>query len=397
MADTILILGNGFDLAMGRKTSYKDFLEFADKLFVERDDQLDEFLKKHQIDIGKYKDNLYIQYINENKSTLGENWSNLEIMISQLAEAIDFFRLNSDKLFKSTGALYPDEQFHIMMNEEDNSTSKIFMGTIFSELYFKTGWYRLERGLAISELNNLFINHLDLLTELLEIYLSYRDYIDFEVEQILPNETALDAINEISEVSVISFNYTHTPSELYNISLEKTHFIHGEIDLKRQKHKINTMVFGIEDKSTEINSDLIPYQKFYQRVVKETGNAYERFFDQEYDISKGIPRIIKNIIIFGHSVDPLDKEIFKKCFELIDKKYYQSRFIFTYFNETAKRSIIKNLAIILGKDKLVELTGRREVVFVQSQDVDGMSNVLLEWDFNSYSSWVMLFYNWFDK
>lgn len=265
-----------------------------------------------------------------------------------------------------------------MMNEEDNSTSKIFMGTIFSELYFKTGWYRLERGLAISELNNLFINHLDLLTELLEIYLSYRDYIDFEVEQILPNETALDAINEISEVSVISFNYTHTPSELYNISLEKTHFIHGEIDLKRQKHKINTMVFGIEDKSTEINSDLIPYQKFYQRVVKETGNAYERFFDQEYDISKGIPRIIKNIIIFGHSVDPLDKEIFKKCFELIDKKYYQSRFIFTYFNETAKRSIIKNLAIILGKDKLVELTGRREVVFVQSQDVDGMSNVLLE-------------------
>lgn len=380
MADTILILGNGFDLAMGRKTSYKDFLEFADKLFVERDDQLDEFLKKHQIDIEKYRNNLYIQYINENKSTLGENWSNLEIMISQLAEAIDFFRLNSDKLYHKSGDLYPKyvDRFHKMMNEEWNSASKIFIGTIFLKLYNSSGWDKLERGLAISELNNLFINHLDLLTELLEIYLSYRDYIDFEVEQIIPSETALDAIDEISEASVISFNYTHTPSELYNISLEKTHFIHGEIDLKRQNHKINTMVFGIEDKATEINSNLIPYQKFYQRVVKETGNAYERFFDQEYDISKGIPRITKNIIIFGHSVDPLDKEIFKKCFELIDKKYYQSRFIFTYFNEKAKRSIIKNLAIILGKDKLVELTGQRKVVFVQSQDVDGMSNVLLE-------------------
>lgn len=380
MADTILILGNGFDLAMGRKTSYKDFLEFADKLFVERDDQLDEFLKKHQIDIEKYRNNLYIQYINENKSTLGENWSNLEIMISQLAEAIDFFRLNSDKLYHKSGDLYPKyvDRFHKMMNEEGNSASKIFIGTIFLKLYNSSGWDKLERGLAISELNNLFINHLDLLTELLEIYLSYRDYIDFEVEQIIPSETVLDAIDEISEASVISFNYTHTPSELYNISLEKTHFIHGEIDLKRQNHKINTMVFGIEDKATEINSNLIPYQKFYQRVVKETGNAYERFFDQEYDISKGIPRITKNIIIFGHSVDPLDKEIFKKCFELIDKKYYQSRFIFTYFNEKAKRSIIKNLAIILGKDKLVELTGQRKVVFVQSQDVDGMSNVLLE-------------------
>lgn len=380
MADTILILGNGFDLAMGRKTSYTDFLEFADKLFVERDDQLDEFLKKHQIDIEKYRNNLYIQYINENKSTLGENWSNLEIMISQLAEAIDFFKLNSNKLLKSTGALYPnnDAQFRTMMNEENDSTSKIFMGTIFSELYFKTGWYRLERGLAISELNNEFIRHLELLTELLEIYLCYRDYIDFEVEQISPNKTVLNAIDGISEASVISFNYTHTPNKLYKIHLEKTHFIHGEIDLKRQKHKINTMVFGIEDKETEINSDLMPYQKFYQRVVKETGNTYERFFDQEFDISNGTPRIVKNIIIFGHSVDPLDKEIFEKCFKLVDNNHYQSRFIFTYFNETAKRSIIKNLAIILGKDKLVKFTGQRKIVFVQSQDVDGMREVLLK-------------------
>lgn len=380
MADTILILGNGFDLAMGRKTSYKDFLEFADKLFVERDDQLDEFLKKHQIDIEKYRNNLYIQYINENKSTLGENWSNLEIMISQLAEAIDFFRLNSDKLYHKNGNLYPEyvDRFHKMMNEEDNSTSKIFIGTIFFKLYDRYGWFRLERGLAISDLNNEFIRHLELLTELLEIYLSYRDFIDFEVVPIIPSVTVLDVIDGISKASVISFNYTHTPNRLYKISLEKTHFIHGEIDLERRKHKINTMVFGIEDKETEINSNLIPYQKFYQRVVKETGNAYERFFDQEYDISKGIPRIVKNIIIFGHSVDPLDKEIFEKCFKLVNNKCYQSRFIFTYFNETAKRSIIKNLAIILGKDELVELTGQKRVVFVQSQDVDGMRELLLK-------------------
>ena len=380
MADTILILGNGFDLAMGRKTSYNDFLEFAEKLFAERDIQLEDFLYSNQIDIEKYRNNLYIQYINENKSTLGENWSNLEIMISQLAEAIDFFRLNSDKLYHKSGDLYPKyvDRFHKMMNEEGNSTSKIFIGTIFLKLYNSSGWDKLERELAISELNNLFINHLDLLTELLEIYLSYRDFIDFEFAPIIPSETVLDAIDRISEASVISFNYTHTPNKLYKIPLEKTHFIHGEIDLKRQKHKINTMVFGIEDKSTEINSDLIPYQKFYQRVVKETGIVYERFFDQEFDISKGIPKIVKNIIIFGHSVDPLDKEIFANCFKLVDNKYYQSRFIFTYFNETAKRSIIKNLAIILGKDKLVELTGRREVVFVQSQDVDGMRELLLK-------------------
>ena len=238
MADTILILGNGFDLAMGRKTSYNDFLEFAEKLFAERDIQLEDFLYSNQIDIEKYRNNLYIQFINENKFKLGDNWSNLEIMISQLAEAIDFFRLNSDKLYHESGELYPKYvgQFHKMMNEEGNSVSKIFIGTIFFKLYYSSGWDKLERELAISELNNLFINHLDLLTELLEIYLSYRDYIDFEVEQIIPSETALDAIDRISESYVISFNYTHTPYKLFKIPIENTHYIHGEIKLNRSKY-----------------------------------------------------------------------------------------------------------------------------------------------------------------
>ena len=136
------------------------------------------------------------------------------------------------------------------------------------------------------------------------------------------------------------------------------------------------MVFGIEDKSTEINSDLMPYQKFYQRVVKETGNKYEKFFiDRSKDIWGSRPLL--NIVVFGHSVDPLDKEIFRKCFDLL-KDSSDYRFIFTYYDDPTKRSIIKNLAIILGKDRLVELTGQRKVVFVKSEDVGGMSRVLLE-------------------
>ena len=381
MAETILILGNGFDLAMGRKTSYNDFLEFAEKLFAEKDIQLEDFLYSNQIDIEKYRNNLYIQFINENKFKLGDNWSNLEIMISQLAEAIDFFRLNSDKLYLESGELHPKYigHFRKMMNEEGNSASKIFIGTIFFKLYYSSGWDKLERELALSELNEKFIYHLELLTELLEIYLSYRDYLDFDINKIPQVGTAFDAITDISESYVISFNYTHTPNRLYNISLGKTHFIHGEINLSRQKSEINTMVFGIEDKETDVNSSLIPYQKYYQRIVKETGSEYLDFLMPRYaeDSYGGLKK--KNIIVFGHSVDPLDKEIFEKCFEIADLviKRYNYRFIFTYYNESAKRSIVKNLAIILGKDKLVELTGKKNVVFVKSDNVDGMREVLL--------------------
>ncbi|WP_061604874.1 AbiH family protein [Streptococcus parasanguinis] len=386
MADTILILGNGFDLAMGRKTSYNDFLEFANNLLPVTDIQLKKFLDENNINIEEYRDNFYLRFINENRSTLGENWCNLEIMISQLAEAIFYFKNNKEELLRAIEEIesgypieYSDHEVVLwnIFSDTENYLAKEFIAWTFFELYLQKGWEERDVNYSIDKFNEESINQLELLTELLEIYLSYRDYIDFEIDKIFPVETALNAITNISESYVISFNYTHTPYKLFRIPIENTHYIHGEIDLNRSKSEINTMVFGIEDKGNDVNFDLIPYQKYYQRVVKETGNLYEKFFIST-KLSEWGAAVSKNIIVFGHSVDPLDKELFKKCFEIAFEKRYNYRFIFTYHTESAKRSIIKNLAIILGKDKLVELTGNKNVIFVKSDNVDGMREVLLD-------------------
>jgi len=383
MADTILILGNGFDIAMGRKTKYIDFIEFEKQLFSNPDEELLEFLKDKNIRIEKYRDNLYLNFINENKDRLGENWSNLEIMISQLADAIMYFKENNEVLFKvaTTERIWLLEE---NLLQEKNYRSKLYIANMFFSLFHEKGWSSLEREVALDKLNNEFIRQLDLLIELLEIYLSYLDYLDFEVRKIEVRPTALDAVSVLSNSSVLNFNYTNTSSHLFGTFEEKTHFIHGRIDLDRT---INTMVFGIEDKENDVNSDLIPYQKYYQRVVKETGNKFEEFFiKRNYTVKntsvlgRAVPTrvlVSKNIVIFGHSVDPLDKEIFQKCFALAENGKYDYRFIFTYYDDAAKRSIIKNLAIILGKEKLVELTGKRNVVFVKSDDKNGMEKVLL--------------------
>lgn len=387
MADTILILGNGFDLAMERKTRYSDFVEFANNLFLEKEDHLQSFLDSNNIDIEKYRDNFYLKFINENRSTLGENWCNLEIMISQLAEAIFYFKNNKEELLRAIEEIelgspieYSEHEvvFWNIFSDTENYLAKEFIAWTFFELYLQMGWEEMDVNYSIDKFNEVFINQLELLTELLEIYLSYRDYIDFEIDKIHPVETALNAIDEISESSVISFNYTHTPFKLFRIPIGNTHYIHGEIDLSRDKSEINTMVFGIEDKEIDVNSSLIPYQKYYQRIVKETGSEYLDFLKPRRveDLYSGLKK--KNIIVFGHSVDPLDKEIFQNCFTLTSHYRYNYRFIFTYHNESDKRSIVKNLAIILGKDKLVELTGNKNVVFVKSDDVDGMREVLLD-------------------
>ena len=384
MANTILILGNGFDIAMGRKTKYTDFIEFEKQLFSNPDEELLEFLKDKNISIEKYKDNLYLKFISENKDTLGENWSNIEIMISQLADAIMYFKENSSLLYSNQSnrpLARIINQHKIDWRMSANYSSKLYIADTFLSLFDEKGWSSLEREVALDELNNEFIRQLDLLIELLEIYLSYLDYLDFDVQKIEARPTALDAISDLSNSSVLNFNYTNTSGYLFVTVEERTHFIHGQINLGRPIGQINTMVFGIEDKENDVNSDLIPYQKYYQRVVKETGNEFEEFFKRTfYDIGDEFGSQLpnsKNIIVFGHSVDPLDKEIFQKCFALAENGKYDYRFVFTYFDEPAKRSIIKNLAIILGKEKLVELTGKRNVVFIKSDDKAGMEEVLL--------------------
>lgn len=318
-----------------------------------------------------------MKFINENKDRLGENWSNLEIMISKLVDAMMYLKKHSNELFTYIGLDSYD--FDDVVVDYSNYVAKYFIIQTINEKIKQTEFNNNEKELLIEKLQNIFIEELDLLIELLEIYLSYLDYIDFDVQKIEAKPTALDAISDLSNSSVLNFNYTNTSGYLFGTSEEKTHFIHGRIDLDRQTNRINTMVFGIEDKENDVNSDLIPYQKYYQRVVKETGNQFEEFFKSNYKYSnEGVSKSLsKNIIIFGHSVDPLDKEIFQKCFELAEKGEYLYRFIFTYYDEPAKRSIIKNLAIILGKEKLVELTGKRNVVFIKSDDKDGMKDVLL--------------------
>ena len=389
MANTILILGNGFDIAMGRKTKYTDFIEFEKQLFSNPDERLQEFLEVKNIRIEKYRDNLYLKFINDNKDKLGENWSNLEIMISQLADGMKYFKENSKVFFECYG-LADQPEFDNYLLDISNYNAKHYIVKIAEEKNNTLAFDNNEKELLIEALNNIFIKELDLLIELLEIYLSYLDYLDFEVRKIEVRPTALDAISDLSNSSVLNFNYTNTSSHLFGTFEEKTHFIHGRIDLDRQPNRINTMVFGIEDKENDVNSDLIPYQKYYQRVVKETGNKFEEFFiKRNYTVKntsvlgRAVPTrvpVSKNIIIFGHSVDPLDKEIFQKCFALAESAEngkYDYRFIFTYYDDAAKRSIVKNLAIILGKEKLVELTGKRNVVFVKSDDKKGMEKVLL--------------------
>ncbi|HFI0632586.1 TPA: AbiH family protein [Streptococcus suis] len=497
MAENILILGNGFDLAMGRKTSYGDFLKFSRSVSVLKnyvlkdtndysvenvnqnyqrvitsiskalDDIKTEFSDKEyekilsldnnkkfylmsdylyyegknslSIDILDYSslndpiantilsqgvvtvknsvetsqlyfdveliaeilsnvekkdfewlfrlpDNIYIRFLEDNKDKLGKNWSNIEHAISSLAEAIAELKHNASILTDVLAEEYITQRNFKLESMKSNFADSVnHMAICYVLDLLKSESFSQSSKLSVlhhlDAINESMISELEKITDYLEFYLTYLDKVDFEMQKINTASTALDAIQNIEKSKIITFNYTNTASEILGVTEENTHFIHGRCHFNRADDDINTMVFGIEDKEAEtekINQDLIPYQKFYQRAVKETGSKFENFFENTLEFSDdGVYSSSKNIIIFGHSVDPLDKEIFKACFDLSHEVGYAYKFIFTYLDEVTKRNIVKNLAIILGKRKLVELTGRGNIVFVKSYDIDQMRKELL--------------------
>lgn len=331
-------------------------------------------------------DNIYVRFLEENKDKLGKNWSNIEHAISSLAEAIAELKHNA---FILTDVLVEESitqrNFKLDSVKSNFADSRNYLAICYvldllkSESIFQSS--KLSVLHHLDAINEFMISELEKITDYLEFYLTYLDKVDFEIQKIGSTSTALDAIQNIENSKVITFNYTNTASEMLGVTEENTHFIHGRCHFNRADNDINTMVFGIEDKEAEaenINQDLIPYQKFYQRAVKETGNFYEKFWtSSSVDGDIYTQSTALNIIVFGHSVDPLDKEIFKKCFELSKIKGWDYRFIFTFYNLDAKHAIIKNLAIILGKSELVRLTGEERIKFVQSNNTEQMRKELL--------------------
>ncbi len=412
----IVILGNGFDLSLGLETSYADFIKFVDKfkksilkqiekidytkdktqIFekdyvniigaafeIKRDDrelfQMRDFFLKYFPTYQAFEaisKNTFIEYLKflQKKSDIYEtNWNNIERAIMELAEAIEYLIENVGQA-NVMDFLYGQEANDTLISFKCFSN---YLAFYFIKEHFG---FPIENSIdysdiaPIEDINKQLLEELEFLTLLLEFYLIYVQKKQFSTIQ---TTEFTNFLKTIENKKIITFNYTQTAKKIFEeLKSDDIHYIHGKVRTGEisSSSKKNNMIFGIEDKRvTEINTNVIGYQKFYQRILKQTGSKYESFFGWELGN-------ITNIIIFGHSVDPVDKEIFANIFEISkidDSSGKNSRVIIMYHDEQAKREIIKNLATILGKDRLIRLTGQEKIIFNRSEDIMELSKVLL--------------------
>lgn len=410
MCTKILMLGNGFDLANGLPTTYKDFLEFCKYASaIYEDDSLNPapfekdyenkyvskwsfndhikqklielFHSKHSVgSIFRTKSNdlnelydcinnntfyLYFQSCLENNTLKGVNWIDFESEIAAVLHEIE--RLIEYK--KNTQEELSSTNFDLKILEFYNR----FETKQFVELTNPKNRFSPTRTMSINtrtvsqiEYNEIehFIN--DLLDDLNKITRALEIYLSVFVSILTPKK--ISDFEGILFNHILSFNYTQTFSHHYNDNLADEYdvcYVHGEAS-KVSSIKTCNLVLGINEylPDDRKNVDLIflAFKKYYQRIFKQTNNQYSIWIDdivaETIDCHGNNVRIDEfELHIFGHSLDITDKDILR-AFILNDNVHTK-----IYYYRTAdddKRDFsakIKNLIGIIGQDELIARTG----------------------------------------
>lgn len=394
MQMNILVIGNGFDLAHGLPTKYTDFLELIasevklrEKLKKEGREVANRIKalpldvqfpknKKVKVEIDVSMDNqvelwncinrnIWVDYFLNNPTYHKENWIDFENEISRVIQSLD-------------ADLKSQIECQYSLEDKIARISDGFLNHKYID-WFANRTYK--------ELKDVLLNDLDRFVRAFEIYLA--EYVEkIDVKKKSPDIEGL----EID--FVLSFNYTHTFSKLYDISerakQEKVcsfDYIHGETN-KKNTIETNNMVLGIDEylpkKRRNKETEFIAFKKYYQRIYKQTGNEHKRWVEiiknqvqaiddkikGQYPVQipyNKLPNRCRNqLYIFGHSLDITDKDILRDL--ILNDNVYTTIF---YHNKDVMGQQIANLVKVIGQDELIRRTGgsTKTIEFKQQQDM----------------------------
>ena len=398
---TILILGNGFDLAHGLPTKYSHFLDFCrivDKMwnYISSTDEKkinefkekwinnwettttikDAFLKecdkirninptgKSPVirDISKLiRDNIWYRYfikIYEDSCMKGENWIDFESEIRLIIKIVDENSLSLTDFF--------DDVIKKIIDFPEGQKLEIF-----------NDMQEFNRVFTVRDFREKAFEDLERLTRALELYLG-------SFVEVIPIESKIPELENLKPDYVINFNYTHTYERKYKKGTDNegtdnegtdnegtdnegtVYHIHGKVDITRSEEE-NNMVLGIDeywtgDKRDEKTNFTI-FKKFAQRIQKHTGNDSYKYLKEIQDIFKKKEKNwsgnvdtskvhsdgISYVYIFGHSLDVTDKDILSSFVG------DDSTSVTVYCrNKGTEGELIANTIKLIGAEKLLD-------------------------------------------
>lgn len=388
----ILLIGNGFDLAHKLPTTYTDFLMFLKRIHpaaitlprfniklepLIRDPENKDILKEMN---ALFVGNVWYDYFSQ-KTTTNENWcdfeSEIEYIVNQLETTknhLDKYRQLtldakdfpfSDTLFFSISILNYLKKANIQMNLTDvldlsirqnylifkgkRHHIKLTIGNGKPVFTFDVPPAHKLIDIAFENLLDFILEHLKEFTKCFELYLfAFVDKLYYH--KII----FIDHLLHIPALKLLTFNYTTTFRRYTDTILEKkeTCFIHGQAC----KNQNENLVLGIDEKSKNIDPMFTNFRKYFQRAYKNCETSFRQWIT---DI-KSFPNIKHNLYIIGHSLTTSDRSILNEFITLNNMTttiYYHS--------EDSRKSLMQNLAAILGHEKFAYLMETQSIKFEQ--------------------------------
>ena len=420
----ILVIGNGFDLAHGLPTKYTDFLEFCKiisriyisetldehiyKVMYLESSNLNEEIKQQLLDVftsrkvfsdiddngddiyiittdypksdelyALIKDNFWTEYFLQCDMHGDENWIDFESEVSGVIQSLDDDMHGLSQVYNIEDIVYDLSNGFLKEKYSD------YITVVPPKNPVDNG---LSNRITFKEIRNKLLDDLNKLIRALEIYLcEYVEKIEIEKKSLYIDTLDIDFI--------LSFNYTHIFSKLYNVSnrskqevVDPFDYIHGKTDISNTV-ETNNMVLGIDeyllDDRKNKDIEFIAFKKFYQRIYKETGSKYKTWLDvikkngrelkekykKEYPDQVPFNQYgdkIHRLYIFGHSLDITDKDILREL--ILNDNVYTTIF---YHSKDTMGQQIANLVKVIGQDELIRRTGgnTKTIEFKLQQDM----------------------------
>ncbi|MCH5158158.1 MAG: hypothetical protein J1F33_03065 [Clostridiales bacterium] len=336
----LLILGNGFDLHCGLKSSYKDFF---------RSSILDTIgepfgLKQLQVGVTGFWESLLLEYYKLSEKD-DYNWCDIETIMKNTLLSIYFGNDNSEKsinqglcckaykfLHSTTVGLGLDKlkginkllfdyctNFLTINCEDFNKSLNLLIEHLFQQLnnleqrfckYLKS---QIIAPKNANKLNQKYVvNSVNLLARLTGfVHYKFNKLDDFIVFQ--SKKGLIDVFDNLKDVHILSFNYT----ALFDIlGVNKPcayNNVHGKLcnGLCAKDCQASSVIFGVDDSLIQTqasNSELRLFSKTYRKM-----------FGDEYSIKTLPPNNNQvHIKFYGHSLSEADYSYFQSIFDYYD-------------------------------------------------------------------------------
>lgn len=373
----ILITGNGFDLALGYKTKYKDFMNFISKsqnlnfedfvLFIKNEWKIDQLdlndAKTFYNLLEKNNNNFLINYFkNYHLKTL--NWADFELELLHIAQCLEgiitaiqsdetkitgeniWLSYNGDLKYYSNYLIFMNNNPYFLISEnvyEDKKGERwLILNIRDKKCINNSSDIRVAILKFISRLPEIYYSELLSLSELFESYLvieSKRKILSPKIKYSITN--------------VITYNYTNFYSEI-----SKTVFhVNGAVS---EKNKMP--IFGVDSEARFKTSYFLSSTKEIQRASNGIRiNAISNICEKA-----------SCIYIFGFSLTAADADSIKLIFKKVKERNGLCR-VFVYYKAKqntkddilAKMQLNNNLKQILNEEysKIIDY-----VSFVDSND-----------------------------